>query len=177
MTKKPFSIIVAHDLNFGIGSLNTLPWRLSADMAYFKKTTTETKEVSKKNIVIMGRNTYESLPEKFRPLPNRFNIILSKTLVLPETPNAIVKPSLDAALDYANQDTFESVFVIGGATVYKEAIQHPLCEKLIVTKIYKLFDCDAFFPAYSVGFKEMWKSGLQHENNTSFTFHILQHNV
>lgn len=174
MTQKPFSIIVAHDLNFGIGILNTLPWRLSADMAYFKKTTTETKEVFKQNVVIMGRNTYESLPEKFRPLPNRFNIILSKTLSLPETPNAIVKPSLDDALNYANQESFESVFVIGGATVYKEAILHPNCERLMITKIHKLFDCDAFFPAIPARFKENWASEFQTENGVLFRFYSLK---
>ena len=174
MSQKPFSIIVAHDLNLGIGIDNTLPWKLAADMAHFKKITTETKDPTKQNVVIMGRNTYESLPEKFRPLPNRYNIILSRNATL-STPDTISKKmSLDAALEWASNgplsDQFETLFVIGGATLYKEAIKHPRCEKLIVTKIHQLYDCDAFFPPYTVLYKETWKSGFLEENDSSYSF-------
>ena len=69
-----FEIIVAHDLNQGIGTDNQLPWHCAEDMAYFKSLTIG----NQKNAVIMGRKTWESIPEKFRPLPNRLNIVLSK---------------------------------------------------------------------------------------------------
>ena len=174
MTQKPFSIIVAHDLNLGIGAQNTLPWKLSADMSHFKKVTTETKDPNKQNVVIMGRNTYESLPEKFRPLPNRYNIVLSrnKELNLPETLSK--QNSLNDALEWASQgplaESFESVFVIGGAMVYTEAITHPKCERLIITKIHQLYDCDAFFPHYTIPYKETWKSGFLSESSIGYSF-------
>jgi len=75
-----FKIVVAHDLNRGIGKNNGLPWHIKEDMRYFKKLSTETSNKKKKNVVIMGRKTYESIPEKFRPLEDRINIILSKTM-------------------------------------------------------------------------------------------------
>lgn len=178
MNSKPFSIIVAHDLNLGIGILNTLPWKLSGDMSFFKKTTSETKDEAKQNVVIMGKNTYESIPEKFRPLPNRFNIVLSKNSTLELPTNAIQHTSLDMALNWVTTgplaDQLESIFVIGGSTVYKEAIQHPLCQKLIITKIHKLYDCDAFFPSYSHFSTESWRSEILNESSTIYRFHILQ---
>ena len=70
------SLIVAYDENLGIGKNNDLPWILKKDMNYFKNITTDNSN----NVVIMGRNTWESIPEKFRPLQNRINIIISNTL-------------------------------------------------------------------------------------------------
>lgn len=77
-----FALIVAATDELGIGVLNNLPWRIPKDMAFFKHTTTvipkdlETKHVQ--NAVIMGRITWESIPPKFRPLDNRFNIVVSR---------------------------------------------------------------------------------------------------
>jgi dihydrofolate reductase len=73
----PFSIIVAATQSRGIGYNGSLPWRISGDMAYFKKVTTETMDKSKRNSVIMGKKTWLSIPEKFRPLSNRLNIVIS----------------------------------------------------------------------------------------------------
>ncbi len=63
---------------YGIGNKGQLPWRLKNEMKFFAKMTTTTKDTSKKNAVIMGRKTWESIPEKFRPLKNRFNLILTR---------------------------------------------------------------------------------------------------
>ena len=76
---KTFDIIVAFgSKDRGIGVTGGLPWRLRQDMNFFKTKTTETKDSFKRNCCIMGRTTYYSIPEKFRPLPNRLNIVLSK---------------------------------------------------------------------------------------------------
>ena len=91
----------------------------------------------------MGRKTWESLPEKYRPLPGRLNIVVSRSdLALPEATR--LAHSLDEALTLA--DPVRKAFVIGGATLYAEAIQHSACKELILTEIEGTFDCDAFFP-------------------------------
>ena len=72
-----FNIIVAACENLGIGSNGTLPWRLKKEMQYFAQMTKNTKDISKKNAVLMGRKTYESIPPNFRPLKDRLNIVLT----------------------------------------------------------------------------------------------------
>lgn len=81
---RKFDLVVAATKKLGIGLNGTIPWRLKEDMNYFRKITTDTKDSSKKNVCIMGRKTYLSIPEKFRPLPNRFNIVISRNQNLKE---------------------------------------------------------------------------------------------
>lgn len=149
-----FDVVVAHDLNYGIGMNNELPWQCSADMKHFKELTTGNGQ-NAQNTVIMGRKTWESLPETYRPLPNRNNIVLSKTIT--EISGASVALSLDHALEIANQNS--AIFVIGGAQIYQEALAHPACHTLHVTKIFKRCECDAFFPKYAT-FKCTYASNI-----------------
>lgn len=72
------NIIVAATLKRGIGFQNKIPWKLPSDLHFFSKITSQTKDEKKKNVCIMGRKTYFSIPEKFRPLKNRFNIVLTR---------------------------------------------------------------------------------------------------
>lgn len=156
-----FSIIVAHDLKKGIGKNNKLPWRIKGDMDYFKNTTTNVLNQDKINAVIMGRNTWKSIPKKFRPLENRLNIILSKKY--DDVDSQLTFKSLDDSLKYLKTlENIESVFVIGGQQLYEEAIKHDKCEKLIITEINKEYDCDTFFPEYKE-YKEIWTSILYDE--------------
>ena len=76
---RTFSVIVAAaSTSMGIGKQGKLPWRLSADMAHFKDVTSTTSSALKRNAVIMGRATWESIPPRFRPLPSRLNVVLSR---------------------------------------------------------------------------------------------------
>ena len=158
-----FSIISALDENRGIGHKNGLPWHLPADLKHFKETTLG-------GTVIMGRKTWESIPEKYRPFKDRLNIVVSRSeLELPE--GVILAHSLNEALDLAEQHEPErKAFVIGGATLYGEAIQHPACEELILTELEGTFECDAFFPPISEEWHEEKSSGLQEEGELRFTF-------
>ncbi|MEK9726858.1 MAG: dihydrofolate reductase [Candidatus Margulisiibacteriota bacterium] len=149
-----FDIVVAHDLNHGIGINNQLPWHSKVDMMHFKTLTTGIN--GQNNAVIMGRKTWESIPEKFRPLPDRTNIVLSKSTQCIE--NAMAAASFEQALTLA--ESHDRIFVIGGSQIYEEAIAHPKCHQLHVTKIFKTFDCDAFFPNYKDNFRCLFASNI-----------------
>jgi dihydrofolate reductase len=97
----------------------------------------------------MGRNTYFSIPEKYRPLSNRLNVILSKNKKLKEIlpQEVLVYETLDEALNYLKfNESIENVFIIGGSQVYNEAIKDNRCSRIYLTRIYEEFDCDVYFP-------------------------------
>ncbi len=161
-----FSIIAAIDQNRGIGKGNQLPWHLSADLKHFAKTT-------KGGTVIMGRKTWESLPDNFRPLKGRLNIVVTqnKDYYLPH--GAVLANSLDDALEKSEGETF----VIGGATLYREAILHPSCKKLLLTELHKSFDCDAHFPEIPTNFRRAEESETYEGNGISYSFVVYVHQV
>jgi len=151
---KNFAIVVAMDEARGIGKGGGIPWHVPEDMRNFKEVTTAVSRTSKTNAVIMGRKTWDSLPEKFRPLPGRLNIVLSrqKDLALPK--GVLHFPGLEEALAYIGKDPkVENVFVIGGAQVYEKAVNHPACNRLLATFVQGKFSCDTFFPAIPARFK------------------------
>ena len=151
-----FSIIAAFVKGTrGMGYKNKLPWRIPEEIAYFKKITMS-EHTYGNNCVIMGRKTWESLPLKYRPLPNRTNIIVSNTMISPD-PNVFVVPTFEKALSLA---PCTNVFVIGGQRLFAEAIVHPLCKTLYLTEIdliesenNKAIECDVFFPSVPCFFK------------------------
>jgi len=100
------------------------------------------------NVVVMGRNTWESIPEKFRPMPNRINVVLSRNKEyskgLPKDVQCYL--SLKECLENLSKQEHGTIFLIGGGQIYKEGIQHPSCENLFITKVHGKFDCDTFFP-------------------------------
>ncbi|MBT8492269.1 MAG: dihydrofolate reductase [Deltaproteobacteria bacterium] len=133
------AVVVAVDSECGIGKGGDLPWRIPADMAHFKSITVGNGS----NAVIMGRTTWESIPERFRPLKDRVNIVLSRRGV--EVPEGVlVATSLAEALERAGNA--DEVCAIGGAQVYAEAMAHPRCAALYITRVAGSFDCDTFFP-------------------------------
>lgn len=142
-------IIVAYSKKTrGIGKDNLLPWHLKCDMKHFKKNTINCAS-HPENAVIMGRNTWESIPEKFRPLPNRKNIVVSTSgKINGEKENCIVVHSLDEGIRYAQNKACPTCFIIGGAQLYSSAIHNPKVVSIMVTEIYKHYECDTFFPDF-----------------------------
>ncbi len=130
----PLHLIYARSRNHVIGKNGDLPWHLPEDLAHFKRTTLG-------QAVVMGRITWESIPEKFRPLPGRKNVVVSRQADYPAT-GASVVPSLQAALAMFPPD--EVVWLIGGAQLYAQAL--PLASQLVVTEIDADFEGDAFAP-------------------------------
>jgi len=160
MPKKPIDLIVALDKNNGIGKDGAIPWRIPEDLKRFAQITSTTVDPDKQNAVIMGRKTWESIPEKFRPLPNRLNLVL--TLGNTEFPGAIAVHSFHGAINLVEHTTkIERVFVIGGAKVYKRAMRH--AENIYVTALDIEVVCDVFFPVIGTEFElSSWDAPHNH---------------
>jgi dihydrofolate reductase / thymidylate synthase len=145
--KNSFNVVTAYlKNNRGIGKNNNLPWKhIKKDMNRFTNITTSTFDAVKTNSVIMGRKTWESLPNKFKPLPNRKNIVVSKTLT--DIENVKVCSSLTKALNYSySLPEVESTFVIGGSSIYTTALKRYDIDNLYVTEVDRQLDADTFFP-------------------------------
>ncbi len=157
--KPPFSIIVAVDKDFGIGKNGALPWNLPGDMKHFKEVTTRAHGEGLINAVVMGRKTWESIPEKFRPLPGRLNIVLTRDILYSLPAGVLKASSLDEALQILEvckpPVKIGKVFVIGGAEIFNLAVNHPQCHEIFLTHIQQSFGCDCFFPRLPVSFKEI----------------------
>lgn len=137
--------------------LGTIPWRISKDLIHFRNVTTkyglETNKGAKKNVVIMGRKTWESLPPKSKPLKDRINVVLSSQPKLlsdySKLEDFYVCNSFENALALIEQeisDKASNTFLIGGGSLYDEGINHQSCRELFLTRIGLDFECDTFFP-------------------------------
>ena len=138
------SMIAAVSKNGVIGKNNDLPWHLPDDMKYFMQTT-------KNHCVIMGRKNYESLPEKFRPLPNRQNIVVTRNVNF-SAPGCTVAHTLQDAVLMADKTFPDEVFLIGGSQIYTEGLL--ISQKLYLTEIKATIDGDVYFPAFD---RTIWK--------------------
>lgn len=168
-----FSIVVAADKNLGIGKNNTLPWRLPADLKYFKELTMS-GEKEKRNAVIMGRKTWDSLPERFKPLPGRLNIVLSRRDNFDLPPEVLKAGSLDEALDLCESHEVREAFVIGGAEIFADAVLHRGLKRVYLTEIHGDFHCDCFFPSCADRFRLLSESEIKVENDIPYCFKILE---
>jgi dihydrofolate reductase len=138
------SLIAAQAQNRVIGKNNDLPWKLPDDMKFFMQTT-------KGHHVIMGRKNYDSLHEKFKPLPHRTNIVVTRQKDFP-APGCIVVHSVEDALKIARENLEKEIFVIGGAEIYKLAL--PQANRIYLTEIKASIDGDTYFPEFN---KNEWK--------------------
>jgi dihydrofolate reductase/thymidylate synthase len=167
-----YACVVAADEERGIGKGNDLPWpRLPADGAYLRRITTTTRDPARKNAVIMGRRTWDSLPAKFRPLPGRINIVVSRTIGAVEPPDVAVAASLDRAIELATTDAgAESIFVLGGGQLYAVAVDDPRCEVIYYTHVAARFDSDTHFPAFTDRFVLDAEDPPRSDNGISYWF-------
>ena len=138
------SMIAAVATNRVIGKDNDLVWRLPDDMKYFMETT-------QNHFVIMGRKNYESIPHKYRPLPNRVNIIVT-TQANYQAPDCVIKNTIEEALEYAEVQDEEEVFIIGGGQIYSQSLSH--ANKLYITEVNESFEGDTYFPQFD---KDLWQ--------------------
>ena len=133
------SLIVAKASNNVIGANNDLIWDLPRDMQFFKDTTTG-------HPIIMGRRNYDSIPPKWRPLPNRENCIVTRKENF-EAEKCLVFRSVEDALDHY-KDTDQKVVIIGGGQIYKYALDNDLVDEMFITFIDQEFEGDTLFPEF-----------------------------
>jgi dihydrofolate reductase len=158
------SLIVAHDLNRGIGLQGKLPWYIPKDLQWFKKNTLNKP-------IIMGRNTWDSLP--IQPLPNRPNIVItSKPLKAKDITSF---SNLYTTMEYVSSLNCKEAVVIGGASLYNQLVDS--CNKLYITKVNLRAKCDTFFPEinednYNLDYREYYYPTEIHEVRIPLEFSI-----
>lgn len=155
-----------------------------SELKYFSRTTKRICDPNKRNVVIMGKNTYYGVPDSKRPLPERLNIVLSTTLRANDLPpNVLLYRNLEAAMQSLEtnewREKIEKVWIVGGSGVYAEAMSSPRCHRLYITKIQEHFECDTFFPRIPQNFHEVpldeeTPRGVQEENGIKYEYKILE---
>ena len=148
------SLIAAIGRNNELGKGNTLLWPMPADMKHFKELTTG-------NVVIMGRKTWESIPEKYRPLPNRTNIVITRQNEY-ELPSGVEKYS--SPTDAIAAHTNDNLFIIGGTELYRATLDN--ADTLEITHVHREIEGDAFFPSIDPA---TWKE-QKREDHPEFSF-------
>jgi dihydrofolate reductase len=152
------NLIYARAANGVIGKDNAMPWHLPEDLAHFKQLTSGWP-------VIMGRKTWDSLPPKFRPLPGRTNIVISRQTDW-TAEGAVVMPGLAEALQHCRASA--EVWVIGGAQIY--ALAEPLAQRAEVTEIHQDFVGDAFAPSLGPAWRESGREDRVSAKGMAFSF-------
>jgi dihydrofolate reductase len=137
-----------------IGNNGALPWHIPEDLKHFKELTTN-------KTVVMGRKTWESLPEKFRPLPNRKNVVITRQTDY-AAPEGVL--TFSSTTDAFAQLATEDIFIIGGAELYKQTIDQ--ADALEITHIDQTVEGDAFFPQINA---ETWRE-VSREDHDGYSF-------
>tara|TARA_B000000475_G_C15787736_1_gene362181 strand:+ start:163 stop:657 length:495 start_codon:yes stop_codon:yes gene_type:complete len=158
MENRELTIIAAVSINNIIGNKNKLIWKLSNDLKRFKNLTTN-------HSVIMGRKTFESLPN---PLPDRNNIVITRDTNYSK-PNIQVCSSIEDAINLTKTDT--QPFIIGGGEIYTQTIN--IVDKIELTRVHEEFDGDAYFPEIPLDIFELineenYNSDLENEFDYSY---------
>ncbi|VDH91915.1 dihydrofolate reductase [Mytilus galloprovincialis] len=151
----------------------------------FQKDYYGNKDPDKKNVVIMGRKTWVSIPEKFRPLPKRINIVLSREMK-EAPPGVYIARSFDEAITMVNKDLsdkVESIYIIGGSSIYKAAMDSDYNIRIFLTKILADYDCDTFLPQFDENLYKIIENyegvptGTQTEKDIDFIFEVYEKKV
>ena len=157
-------LIVAFSRNYGIGYKNKIPWLLKKDLNYFKKLTIGNGN----NAVIMGKNTWKSLPFKY--LPKRDNLILSKKIN-----GENIFSTINCVENYCKTKNYDDIWVIGGEKIYNKFINNNKINYIYATEIDAEFKCDTFFPKINNEY-ELVSSKSNFDKNTKlkYNFNIYQ---
>jgi dihydrofolate reductase len=157
------SIIAAVADNYAIGKSNNLPWHLPADMKHFRQLTTG-------HAVVMGKRTFESLPKG--PLPNRKNIVLTSIMSEGVNKGYFEADSLEDAVYLCEHE--EQVFIIGGATVYKQSIYK--VDSMHITWIHSSFSADSFFPEIDFSqWEEVSREDFEADEKNSYPYSFVEY--
>ncbi|KAE9420309.1 hypothetical protein Angca_005870, partial [Angiostrongylus cantonensis] len=171
-------LIVAVDKNLGIAKNGSIPWNLKKDMKHFVERTSNTKDPTKVNAVVMGRRCWESIPEKFRPLKNRLNVVISRTLPEHRDESLIISNNFDEIMKELLcgqlSANVERVWNIGGGEIYKLALEKGFVDWILMTRIQTDFGADVFLHGIDWNHfveDESARSDVMSENELEFSFH------
>ncbi|XP_041967245.1 zgc:153031 [Alosa sapidissima] len=181
---KPIRLIAAACSDMGIGKDGHLPWDLPKEFQFLLDTISTVSTPGKKNMLIWGRVCWFSCPEKVFPIPNTIHVVLSRVLSsVPEGAHYLCR-DFGSAMQLASQgtvaDLVETIWILGGPSVYREAMEHPWCDLIYLTDIMAEFDCDVFFPDFdrNVYRKQDRFPGVPHEiqeeNGVKFQFQVFK---
>lgn len=149
------ALIASISKNNCIGRDNDLPWHIPEDLKFFKTKTTNT-------VVVMGRKTWESIPEKYRPLPNRTNVVITRQTDYVVQEGVHVFADVTEALEKFKD---EPIMIIGGGQMYAQTID--IADTLYITHVdQEIPVCHAFFPAID---PSVWKE-IERDNRDGFSF-------
>lgn len=156
MIKIPINLIIAVDKFYGFAKKNSIPWRIREDSLYFSDVT-KRNYTKKKNAIIMGKNTWKTLPDQFRGLNERINIVVSSTMTQNELLNdnvtkteAHLVNNLDQGIELCNKLETGKIFIGGGENIYKEALTKNIIDEIFITQVDKDYDCDKFIPTHLI---------------------------
>ncbi|KAK9184410.1 hypothetical protein WN943_024760 [Citrus x changshan-huyou] len=173
--KRSYQVVVAATRDMGIGKDGKLPWKLPSDLKFFKEITQITSDAGKRNAVIMGRKTWESIPLEHRPLPGRLNVVLTRSgsFDIATVENVVICGSIGSALELLAASPYclsiEKVFVIGGGQILSEALNAPECDAIHITEIETRIECDTFIPSIDSSVFQPWYSSFPIvENNIRY---------
>ena len=164
-------IVVAADAENGIGKRGEIPWHLPGDLRFLKRITSETRDPARRNAVLMGRVTWETIPAKWQPLPGRLNAVVTRQpgYVVPE--GVIVAAGIEEAIHaIAAHDDVERLFCLGGGEIYRQVIAMPRCRVVHLTRVEGGHGCDAFFPSIPDAYRLAHASERHEENGTGYVF-------
>ncbi|XP_075061505.1 dihydrofolate reductase-like [Mixophyes fleayi] len=181
---KPIKIIAAACNNNGIGLKGHLPWDLPKEFKYLLASITTVKQPGKKNLIVWGRQSFESFDEKLLPLENTIIVLLSRALrEVPKFAHYICRNEEEVVTLVSApplSDEIETIWVLGGVECYINMIRHPWCNHIYFTKIMADFECDIFFPDFD---KDVFKlkeeypgvpSGIQEEKGVKYIFQVYE---
>ncbi|XP_072998781.1 bifunctional dihydrofolate reductase-thymidylate synthase-like [Typha latifolia] len=175
--QRTYQVVVAATRDLGIGKDGKLPWKLPSDLKFFKEVTMTTSDPAKKNAVIMGRKTWESIPLQYRPLSGRLNVVLTRSgsFDIATLESVVICGSMNSALELLASTPYclsiDKVFVIGGGQVFREALNAPGCDAIHLTEIDTNVECDTFMPPVDYTVFQPWYSSMPLvENDIRYSF-------
>ncbi|MGJ8660995.1 MAG: dihydrofolate reductase [Bacteroidota bacterium] len=147
------ALIVAMDLERGIGKNNDLMWHLPADMKFFKETTLG-------HVVVMGRKNWDSIPTRYRPLSERENVVLTRNKSFHSDDCVVLHDISDVWEKYRDEED-RTVFIIGGGEIYNISLESNFVETMYITHVNGRYGADTFFPDFDL---KKWKVEAIHSH-------------
>ncbi|AWP08770.1 putative dihydrofolate reductase-like [Scophthalmus maximus] len=184
---KPVRLIAATCNDMGIGKDGKMPWNLPAEFQYYRSTVSRVSRPGKMNLMVWGKLCWFSQPKTMFPLENTLHVVLSTSMSAVPDHAHFLCDDFDSAVRIASEpplaDMIETIWIVGGTQVYKEALGHPWCDLVYLTNIMAEFDCDVFFPEFDRGLFKLQErfphvpSDIQEENGIQYKFQVFKKEI